>query len=97
MADRNQTDDKEADDKVSGFDWQAFTPKDSPKTPMDLRSDPAHQALSTPEVAEGGAAHDFSSAIYDFSNGQKVITGRRFNLFEAAREKPVALIFGSYT
>ena len=86
-----------ANDGKSGFDWQAFTPEDSPKTPMDIRADPVHQALSTAEVTQGGPAYDFSSPIYDFSNGQKLITGRGFNLLRAAKEKPVALIFGSYT
>ena len=86
-----------ADGQEPGFDWQAFTPEDSPKTPMDLRADPAHQALASAEVREGGPARDFSGPVYDFSRGQKVITGRRFSLLEAAKEKPVALIFGSYT
>ncbi len=86
-----------ADDEQPDFDWRAFTPEDSPKTPMDVHADPLHQALSTADVVPGGAAYDFESPIYDFSNGRQVITGRRFNLFEAAREKPVALVFGSYT
>ena len=86
-----------ANEEEPGFDWQAFTPADSPKTPMDLRADPMHQALSTAQVSQGGPAHDFSSPIYDFSNGHKVITGHGFNLLAAAKEKPVALIFGSYT
>ncbi len=86
-----------AEQKESGIDWRAFTPEDSPKTPMDLRADPARQALSTAEVRQGGPAHDFSSPIYDFSNGHKVITGRGFNLLDTAKEAPVALIFGSYT
>ena len=80
-----------------GFDWRAFTPEDSPKTPMDVMADPRHQALASASVSTGERAYDFSSPVYDFSNGQKVITGRAFNLLEAAREKPVALIFGSYT
>jgi hypothetical protein len=80
-----------------GFDWQAFTPEDSPRTPMDVLADPRHQALSTASVVEGGPAYDFRSPVFDFSDGHRVITGRGFNLFAAAREKPVALIFGSYT
>jgi hypothetical protein len=80
-----------------GFDWRAFTPDDSPKTPMDVMADPHHQALATASVIQGGPAHDFSSPIYDFSEGRKIDTGATFNLLEAAREKPVALIFGSYT
>ena len=81
----------------AGFDWRAFTPEDSPKTPLELRADPEIQALSTPTVEPGGPAFDFSGPVYDFSDGHKIITGRRFNLLEAAREKPVALVFGSYT
>jgi len=80
-----------------GFDWRAFTPDDSPKTPMDVMADPKHQALATASVTQGGPAYDFSSPIYDFSEGRKIATGKTFNLLEAAREKPVALIFGSYT
>ena len=80
-----------------GFDWRAVTPQDSPKTPMDVLADPEHQALSSAEVEQGGRAYDFAGPMYDFSRGRQVITGRRFSLFEAAREKPVALIFGSYT
>ena len=34
-----------AEQKESGIDWRAFTPEDSPKTPMDLRADPARQAF----------------------------------------------------
>ncbi|TNF84214.1 MAG: hypothetical protein EP301_11085 [Gammaproteobacteria bacterium] len=86
-----------ADGKEPDFDWRAFTPEDSPMTPMELHADPIHKALSTADVLAGGPAHDFSSPIYDFSNGHKVITGRGFNLLSAAKEKPVALIFGSYT
>ena len=86
-----------ADEKDVGFDWRSITPEDSPMTPMDLHADPRHKALSTAEVHPGDPAHDFSGPIYDFSNGHRVITGRGFNLLEAAREKPVALIFGSYT
>ena len=80
-----------------GFDWQAFTPADSPKTPMDVMADPQHQALATADVVQGGPAYDFSAPVFDFSSGQKVATGRYFNLLPTAREKPVALIFGSYT
>jgi len=80
-----------------GFDWRAITPDDSPKTPMDVLSDSVHRRLTIPTVQQGARAYDFSSPIYDFSEGRKVVTGGRFNLLETAREKPVALIFGSYT
>ena len=80
-----------------GFDWRSITPEDSPKTPMDILSDPRHIDLSTPEVKQGGPAYDFSSPIYDYSDGTEVATSETFNLLAAVKEKPVALIFGSYT
>ena len=80
-----------------GFDWQAFTPSDSPKTPMEILADPLHQRLSTAEVTVGGPAYDFSAPVYDFSSGARVATDAEFSLFASARRQPVALIFGSYT
>ena len=80
-----------------GFDWKQVTPEDSPLTPMDVLADPLHQALSTATVEEGGPAHDFERPLYDFSTGVEVVTGAVFDLAAAVREKPVALIFGSYT
>jgi hypothetical protein len=83
--------------KAQGFDWRAFTPEDSPLTPMDVMADPRHKDLSTPSLAPGDPAYNFTSAVYDFSEGVEVHTGNTFDLLDAAREKPVALIFGSYT
>ena len=80
-----------------GFDWRAITPEDSPKTPMEVRADPKHQDLFTPNVSEGDLAYDFHSKIYDYSDGIEKDTGRIFSLLEVSKEKPVALIFGSYT
>ena len=80
-----------------GMDWRAFTPEDSPKTPIEVMAEPKHRELSTPNLAEGDPAFAFVRPLYDYSGGTKVETGRRFDLLEAAREKPVALIFGSYT
>ena len=80
-----------------GFDWKAFTPEDSPKTPMDLFADAKHQDLSTASLQTGDQAFGFARPVYDFSTGQKVETGQTFDLLVAAKEKPVALIFGSYT
>ena len=79
------------------FDWRKFTPEDSPKTPMELMAEPWHQDLVTPKIAEGDPAYGFSAQVYDFSDGTPVATGKDFDLLTAAREKPVALIFGSYT
>ena len=80
-----------------GFDWKAITPDDSPKTPMDVMAEPGHQDLATPKLVEGDDCYDFKSRIYDYSDGTEVDTGRNFHLLEVSKEKPVALIFGSYT
>ncbi len=86
------------DDILPGkFDWRAITPEDSPKTPMDVLSDPLHKDLATPDVTEGGDAFFFARPLYDFSTGKRVETGNIFDLQVASAEKPVALIFGSYT
>ena len=90
MSDRKDT-------EAPKIDWRAFTPADSPMTMPDVLADPRRRALSTPTVEPGGAAYDFSGPVYDFSQGKQIITGQRFNLLESAAEKPVALVFGSYT
>ena len=79
------------------FDWKAITPEDSPKTPVDVFADPKHQDLGTAKLKEGDTAYDFKSRIYDYSNGSEKDTGELFHLAEISKEKPVALIFGSYT
>ena len=79
------------------FDWRAFTPDDSPKTPMDVLNDPAQADLATPKLATGDRAHDFDLPVYDFSDGTRSQTDERFQLLPRAESKPVALIFGSYT
>ena len=89
--------DEEQMAKVEGLDWRAFTPDDSPLTPMDVMADPRHQALSTPTIAAGDPAFGFKLPLYDFSSGVESSTGVEFDLLDAARDKPVALIFGSYT
>ena len=79
------------------LDWRAFTPEDSPKTPMDVMADPLHRDLATAKLEPGDPAHDFALPVYDFSDGTERATGETFRLAEAAAERPVALIFGSYT
>ncbi len=79
------------------FDWRTITPEDSPKTPAEVLADPAMQRLGTPDVAEGAPAFDFERPLFDFRDGTARETGERVRLSEAARERPVALIFGSYT
>jgi hypothetical protein len=80
-----------------GIDWRAFTPEDSPKTPMDLFADPVHRDLATAKLAQSDPAFDFELPVYDFSDGTRVETGRNFHLHGAASKRPVALVFGSYT
>jgi hypothetical protein len=80
-----------------GFDWRAITPDDSPMTPMDVMASEVHQNLSSAKLQEGDPAFFFTRPQYDFSNGTKVETGDLFDLAAACTEKPVALIFGSYT
>jgi hypothetical protein len=88
---------KRLDKLPDGFDWRAFTPDDSPKTPAEVLSDPAAQRLGTPDVEQGDPAFDFTRPLYDFSDGTERATGAQFRLTEAAAVRPVALIFGSYT
>lgn len=80
-----------------GLDWKAFTPDDSPKTPMDVLSDPVHENLSTPDLAVGDPAFDFDLPVYDYSEGVEKFTGQNFHLASEAEQRPVALVFGSYT
>jgi hypothetical protein len=80
-----------------GFDWKALTPDDSPKGLPDVLADPVHQDLSTAKLVTGDPAHDFALPLCDFSTGVERETGETFHLVQAAAERPVALIFGSYT
>jgi hypothetical protein len=79
------------------FDWRAFTPEDSPKTYPDVMADPHHRDLATAKLAVGDPAHDFELPVYGFGDGSERPTGATFHLQKAAAERPVALIFGSYT
>ncbi len=88
------TDDAQGEVK---FDWRSFTPDDSPKTPVDLRRDPNIRDLSTPNLGVGDPAYDFKLPVFDFTSGIQRATAETFHLFEVARDRPVALIFGSYT
>ena len=79
------------------IDWRAFTPDDSPRTPQDLFSDPAVQDLAAAKLAVGDPAEDFELPVLDFSDGSGRPTGQVFQLRKVAAERPVALVFGSYT
>ena len=77
--------------------WRAHTPDDSPQNPMQARADPKRQDLASATLNSGDLAYDFHSAIYDYSSGKEMVTGKTFGLLESVKEKPVALVFGSYT
>ncbi len=79
------------------FDWKALTPDDSPKGLPDVMADPLHRDLSTAKLDAGDVAHDFELPLCDFSDGTGRETGQTFHLQRASAERPVALIFGSYT
>ena len=81
----------------SNFDWKSITPSDSPRTPIDIMADPKLRRLGKPELKPGDQAFGFRRPLYNFSDGHQVATGDTFDLLERATEKPIALIFGSYT
>jgi hypothetical protein len=65
------------------------TPPDSPLTLEDVMSSPAYGRLMTPELAPGDPAFPFELPLLD--------SGDRVRLGDFAGERPVALVFGSYT
>ena len=65
------------------------TPADSPLTLGDVMSSPFYGKLMTPELAPGDPAVPFDLPLLD--------GGGRVRLAEFAGERPVALVFGSYT
>jgi hypothetical protein len=87
-----------ADKKIpEGIDFDAFTTEDSPMSALEVMNDPKSRDLGTAKLGQGDPAYDFSSPVYDFGDGAEAATGKKFNLLASVREKPVALIFGSYT
>jgi hypothetical protein len=71
------------------------TPADSPLTLEQAMSSPLYQRLMTPELAPGEPAHQFELPLLDPETHQP--SGERIRLADFAGERPVALIFGSYT
>jgi hypothetical protein len=65
------------------------TPADSPLTLGDVMSSPFYGNLMAPELAPGDPAFPFDLPLLDGSG--------RVRLVDFAGERPVALIFGSYT
>ena len=67
------------------------TPSDSPLTLGDVMSSPFYGKLMTPELGPGDPAFPFDLPLLD--GGDRV----RLRLADFAGERPVALVFGSYT
>lgn len=88
-------DDEAARKALDKLDWRSFTPADSPKGLPDIV--PEMKDLGTPDLAVGDRAFDFTLPVSDFSDGTEVSSGERFTLSAEAEQRPVALIFGSYT
>jgi hypothetical protein len=65
------------------------TPADSPLTLGDVMSSRFYGSLMTPELAPGDPAFPFDLPLLD--------GGGRIRLADFTGERPVALIFGSYT
>lgn len=65
------------------------TPADSPLTLDDVMSSSRYRDLMTPELAPGGPAFAFDLPLLEGEG--------RVRLADFAGERPVALIFGSYT
>lgn len=72
------------------MDPASFTPADSPLTVDDVMSSPLYRDLGTPMLAAGDRAFDFVLPRLDG-------VGEPVRLSNFAGNRPVALIFGSYT
>jgi hypothetical protein len=71
------------------------TPADSPLRLGDVMSSPFYGDLMTPELAAGDPALSFELAQLDSET--HLPSGERVRLADFAGERPVALVFGSYT
>lgn len=71
------------------------TPPDSPLTLEDVMSSPAYRRLMTPELAPGDPAFPFDLPLLHSESHRP--SGERVRLADLAGERPVALVFGSYT
>jgi hypothetical protein len=65
------------------------TPPDSPLTLEDVMSSPVYRRLMTPELAPGDPAYPFDLPLLERES--------HISLADFAGERPVALVFGSYT
>ena len=65
------------------------TPADSPLTLGDVMASPVYGRLMTPELAPGDQAYPFDLPLLEGEG--------RVRLADFTGERPVALVFGSYT
>jgi hypothetical protein len=66
-----------------------MAPKDSPLTLQDVLARDDYRDLATPKVGEGDLAPDFDLPLLGRDGSA--------HLASLVRERPVALVFGSYT
>jgi hypothetical protein len=71
------------------------TPPDSPLTLEDVMSSPTHRRLMTAQLAPGDPAFPFELPLLDPET--HAVGAGRVRLADFAGERPVALVFGSYT
>ena len=71
------------------------TPPDSPLTLETAMASPLYRTLMAPELRPGDPAADFDLPLLDPETHAP--SGERVSLSSFAGERPVALVFGSYT
>lgn len=71
------------------------TPPDSPLTLEQAMASPLYRTLMAPELAPGEPAFPFDLPLLD--PGTHAPSGERVRLADFTGERPVALVFGSYT
>jgi hypothetical protein len=71
------------------------TPADSPLTLETAMASPLYRQLMDPELRPGGPAFAFELPLLDPETHRP--SGERVRLADFAGDRPVALIFGSYT
>ena len=71
------------------------TPADSPLTLEQAMASPLYRTLMAPELRPGDPAFPFELPLLDPETHRP--SGERVRLADFAGERPVALVFGSYT
>ena len=71
------------------------TPADSPLTLEQAMASPLYRRLMAPELKPGETAFPFELPLLDPESHRP--SGERVRLADFVRDRPVALVFGSYT